>query len=302
MQKGFVFLPIVILALLVTLGGGYVVYRSQQATSRETKQESRSMPDLDFASDGVIQTTPTPSSDNQEKPKPTPLPTSTPTAKPTVQPTPKAVSGMTCGINSTTFGDNPLSVGLTYSFSTNKPGNFYVTAGQWDFNNDGNWDTSLNQVSVNGIYSHTFPGAGTYTVKLRIQINDGTILDCGTKQVIVPQGMSLTLSGQVYKDKNCNGTKDGGEDGIPGIEVHLTKLPERIQYATVTTDSSGNYRYSKNWLGEDTLVLELYQQYVLSQYAKSAPTVAVTLSSTNQSATVDLPLVPEENVMVCSGF
>ena len=51
-----------------------------------------------------------------------------------------------------------------------------------------------------------------------------------------------TVTGVVFEDKNGNGTKDPGEDGIPNVEVVITDSNGDPQ--TVTTDSNGEYSAS----------------------------------------------------------
>ncbi|HEY3900126.1 MAG TPA: SdrD B-like domain-containing protein [Chthoniobacter sp.] len=58
------------------------------------------------------------------------------------------------------------------------------------------------------------------------------------------QGSSL--AGSVYVDANNNGTRDGGETGIAGVQVQLTgtdAFGQAVSFTT-TTDSSGNYIFN----------------------------------------------------------
>jgi uncharacterized repeat protein (TIGR01451 family) len=64
-----------------------------------------------------------------------------------------------------------------------------------------------------------------------------------------------SLSGSVYVDRNNNGIRDAGEIGIPGVTIRLTGVDASgaAVNATVVTDASGNYRFTRMLPGTYTL-------------------------------------------------
>ncbi len=94
--------------------------------------------------------------------------------------------------------------------------------------------------------------------------------------------------------------KDSGENGISGVSVSIYQRPQYYLIGTVNSDQSGNYSYSKT--------IEPGETYILSSSAvapngyKSNPSYIEpdkTLNSSNNSATIDIPKVPNENVGSC---
>lgn len=60
------------------------------------------------------------------------------------------------------------------------------------------------------------------------------------------------ISGYVYDDKNENGTREPGEEGIPGVQIKITQISQTGNTRAnanpdittiVTTDSSGFFKY-----------------------------------------------------------
>lgn len=108
------------------------------------------------------------------------LPTLIPTTAPISEPTSPPVNhNLRCEISaSLSSGKAPLTSTLAYVV-LDIISNSYVTGAQWDFNGDGNWDTSMN--TDTGRVNYTFPEAKTYTVYMRAQLNDGRMTDtCST--------------------------------------------------------------------------------------------------------------------------
>lgn len=113
--------------------------------------------------------------------------------------------------------------------------------------------------------------------------------------------MTISLTGTIYRDENCNGVRDGSEGAIstPAI-VDIFKETEHYIYGSVTSDSSGNFSFSKSVSETDTVSLqpsiESPSGYT-GNYNFQYPTV--TLNSSNKSGNVSLPQVPNENHSNC---
>jgi hypothetical protein len=129
---------------------------------------------------------------NLKKPTPTPTvfrltPTSAPTAGPTTPPTstpiPEPENKLRCEINvDPQGGPDPLTVNMSYVvlYIGNDA---YVTGIQWDFENDGSWDTDLSL--ANSSVSHTYVGVGIYTIRMQVRLSDGRMTDACFRSIAV---------------------------------------------------------------------------------------------------------------------
>lgn len=113
--------------------------------------------------------------------------------------------------------------------------------------------------------------------------------------------ITITISGQLYRDVNCNGVRDGGEGAIgTSATINIAKLPEFYNYSTFNTDSNGWYSYSGKILDNESVTLSTS---AVSPYGYKSPPPynppSVTFNSSNRNATIDIPQVPAENVGVC---
>ncbi|MBI2338427.1 hypothetical protein HYU95_04560 [Candidatus Daviesbacteria bacterium] len=308
-QRGFV--PIIILISVLLVGAiGTVVYVKQQ----QPNSNSSLIPQEE-----TLTPTPTTSATTDNPPSNKPAqssvkPTTKPTASSTLSPTPKPTNKPTptntpapapkssCGINvlatpldpNSNF-DNPLTVQLTYS--ANSVGNKYMTGAQWDFDGNGSWDTDMSQ--SNGSITHTFPNSGSYNVKLQLKMSDGEITPTCSKTVTVPMGITVRLTGQVFNDKNCNGIKEPDEQGVSGVTVNIFKIPEYYVYTTLTSDSNGNYNLTRVIDPQGSLSIKP-SHVAAPGYKINTDQVPVALSSGQTSINKDLPMVPNENIGLCS--
>ena len=113
--------------------------------------------------------------------------------------------------------------------------------------------------------------------------------------------ISVTISGQIYRDENCNGIRDGGESNI-GVSaiVRFFKMPEFSVYGETNSDPSGSFSFSTEIKESESITLQVSVQSP-SGY-KSNPHYSdpsFTLNSDNRSASVDYPQVPNEFVGQC---
>jgi protocatechuate 3,4-dioxygenase beta subunit len=119
---------------------------------------------------------------------------------------------------------------------------------------------------VNGDYSFSDLGPGTYTVQEELQ--PGWIQTAppppGTYTVAATSGQDAsglvfgnfqlaTISGQVYDDLNGDGSNDGGTDpGLPGWTVNLLDSSGNV-VATTTSDVNGDYSFLNLGYGNYTI-------------------------------------------------
>jgi SdrD B-like domain/IPT/TIG domain len=109
---------------------------------------------------------------------------------------------------------------------------------------------------------------------LQVTVADGEVVDMGT---LIENGWWTEYSGYVFNDKNRNGKKDPGENGIPGFTLTMRKrdnsLMDRGQN-TAVTDADGYYYFESAYpLGEWT---------VMEAYSDSYYTTGITYQTDNQ--------------------
>ena len=115
------------------------------------------------------------------------------------------------------------------------------------------------------------------------------------------QDITVSLSGRIYKDINCNGTQDSEEGSIDTqVTINIYALPEYSILATLTSDSSGNFTYPRTITESDSLSIQ--PGPISPSGYKSNPhynNPSVTLNTNNRNTTVAMPQVPNENVSAC---
>lgn len=285
-EKGFI--PLYLIIVLVAFGvvGGVVYYRQNtntavEQTTNSTQEESASpsattSPTNKLSPSAIKTITPTPSKT---------APTNTGTPSPTTTSTVSSVKKNTCSVNVINGklnrdSSNPLLVTLTYSFTGY--GNVYMTGAQWDFDNNGTWDTDMSQ--SNGTAEQTYSSGGTKNVRLQVKGSDGNITDVCSKSFNLAQVIDVTLKGQVYKDNNCNKSKEDGDAGISGVRMTVDSNGQVLE--DLTSDSSGNYSFTKKISPEASLSLALGP----ADYNYNFFSMNVTLSKNNSTAILDVPL------------
>lgn len=110
---------------------------------------------------------------------PTPQSSTFPTA--TITPSPGPVQGICWITANKTEGSAPLTIQFYYSASYEDSDN-WVTAVQWDFEGDGQWDTELAFEEINKRPTFEY-SEGEYTVKMRVQLKNGFITEICTKKI-----------------------------------------------------------------------------------------------------------------------
>ncbi len=125
-----------------------------------------------------------------------------------------------------------------------------------DTNNNGQLDGTEQSTITNGNGEYELNGliAGTYTVREVMKTGwIQTVPGTGSYSVtLYPQQMTIyrnfgnfklgSISGQKYEDKNGNGSKNNGENGIQGWSINLYK--NNVLISTATTDANGNYTFA----------------------------------------------------------
>ncbi len=322
-QKGFIPLMIIFI-ILAGLGSGVFLVEKQthllsqaftgkpnqlnQVSSSPSPLENNTQnTDTNFTHktvfdyiNGRLVNNPTPSPIPSQTTKATPKPTSVPTA------TPKPLA--TCGINALVDADNSQAVKFFYSMSATGGGNIYASAYQWDFDGNGSWDTDFS--STNGTVAHTYPGFGSYTPKLQIKISNGQVTDICSKTISVPVGISVSFTGTVFKDNNCNDRREPDEPGISGMPLNFDKQDYTF-YKTISSNSDGSFNLTVNIPSNDFLTIAPFPD--LNKYSNvTDPSVVsyspfkihynvpfATLGSGEKTINKDVPLIPSENLSSC---
>lgn len=283
-QKGYV--PPIVLILLAVIGISAVVIIknlpiNQPQPSTTNQQEEANSSSVSEESGSTI----TPTKSKSQTPSPTSAPkTGSTNSTPTPTPT-SSVQKNSCVIN-VIYGrlgaadSDPLLVTLVYSFNSHN--NAYMTGAQWDFDGNGTWDTDLKQ--SNGTIEHTYSSGGNYTAKLKLQDSNGDMTDICSNSFSLSSAIDVSLNGQVFRDLNCNNSKDSGEGGISGVKFTIMSSSGMV-YQNTTTDQNGNYSFSKRIAINSSLPLLIstadHSYYFDSKY--------VTLNQQNNSATLDIP-------------
>ncbi len=156
---------------------------------------------------------------------------------------------------------------------------------------------SSNQVTtattdVNGDFSFTDVGPGTYTVEV-VQQTGYDASSTTSLSVTASSGSNVSdlnfgefvpvaLSGEVFGDVNGNGALDGGESGLSGWTVNLLNSSSQT-VGTVTTDPNGDYSFAA--IGPGAYSIQVVQQ---TGYVVSTSAVNVTTSSGQNVANLDV--------------
>lgn len=183
-----------------------------------------------------------------------------------------------------------------------------MTGAQWDFDGNGSWDTDLSQ--SNGTISHNFGKAGSYNPKLQLKISDGKMTPICTKTITVSSGITVSFTGKVFRDNNCNDIREPDEPGISGMPVRFFKS-DYSSYKTITSGGDGDYNLTATIADNASLTIQpspdlnLYSNVSdpsvvsYSPYKIHYDVPFATLNATQKSINKDVPLVPSENTGSC---
>lgn len=129
------------------------------------------------------------------------------------------------------------------------------------------------------------PKEGQNTIEFQYKNSDGAESQIVTRHFNFHrlQDITVTISGQVYKDLNCNNIKENGETGVSQMTVEMMQTDGLILVET-TTDSNGNYILSKT-IREDQSITVIPK--TLDHKARYDPPT-ITLSKNNKSANIDI--------------
>jgi large repetitive protein len=95
---------------------------------------------------------------------------------------------------------------------------------------------------------------------------------------VVPPG---AITGQVFVDTNRNGVRDGAEEPIADIVLHLVDASGKV-VATTTTDANGNFRFDDVPIGQYTITEEQPLRY--RSTTPDALTVTVKVGEVNSAS------------------
>lgn len=236
-----------------------------------------------------LQSTSTPTATNTQTPTPTPTTTPTPTSTP---PPPVMNIGypgenMTISINendSLCIVDEPVSntQGLQRKFKFNSSG--------WT-----NYET-ISALCVK-------PINGSNTIQLQYKNSSGSESQVYTRTFTAQliNNVSITFTGEIYRDENCNGVKDGTEQliSVPAT-ITMFRMPEWSIYGSTTSNSSGSFTYTGVIPSSEMVTLKpsiTSPSGYTSNPHYSEPTSVFGL--TMRSANVSIPQVPYEFFEAC---
>lgn len=104
-----------------------------------------------------------------------------------------------------------------------------------------------------------------------------------------PKNITLTLSGQVYNDLNCNNKKEEEETGFANQQILILQPRDGTLFDTVLSDGKGNYSFQRSVSEATSLIVE---PILIDPNIVHIPP-EVTLSSNNQSAKIDISRCPK---------
>jgi hypothetical protein len=281
-QDGFTPVILLLIVAAIAIVGSTVAYSivlnkhsASSSTQTENAQESSSL----NTEDELLPTnTQIPTSKNTTIPK-------TPTSQPILTPT-SIVKHNTCSVNLLADTSSQNNVRLTAGATSNNGS--YIKGAQWDFEGNGSWDTDMNISNQNTTHNYS---NGTYTVRLRTLMSDGSTTEVCTKSVSVPFGFTVSLDGVVYEDRNCNDMREPDEKGLAGVTVGITNMDGYGTLATLTTDSNGYYKFSYTLSAGNAITVSPYDK-PLDNYGVTKTRHKITLNSAQNSISMNLGQIP----------
>jgi Concanavalin A-like lectin/glucanases superfamily len=170
------------------------------------------------------------------------------------------------------------------SFTESNTSGPYTVDVNWG---DGSTDTTFTMTAAGAIpnHTHTFPSAGSDTVKITVKDSAGLASNTGAYPVTVSPAKTI-ISGTVFDDPNKNGKRDSGEAGLGGRQVY-DDANNNGKFDTGEpfdfTNSSGGYSLAVEGTGTVTV-----RQIMPANWTQTAPTnnagIKITLSPNSTKA------------------
>jgi len=130
-------------------------------------------------------------------------------------------------------------------------------------------------------------GLNRFSIQYKNQYGEESVIYTRQFNFHRVQQITVTLSGEVYNDLNCNNVKDSDESGFANQSITIMQ-PDGLVLATVTSDSSGNYSFSKSI--NETESITITPMPLDHGLVYTPPTV--TLNSDKKSAVIDISHCP----------
>lgn len=145
---------------------------------------------------------------------------------------------------------------------------------------------------------------GSHTITFQIKDKDGINSPVIIRNIFVslPQNITITLTGILYIDENCNGLKEPTEKPVSeNMSIDLLQIPELSVLYTAISDNNGTYNYSFTLKDNESLTLKLSpvstENYISNSLYEPRP---VTFNAGRKSYTQDLALVPVLKATQCN--
>ena len=114
--------------------------------------------------------------------------------------------------------------------------------------------------------------------------------------------IATVISGQVFADSNCNGTRDADESEIKAnVNLRFLKMPDNIVDGSLTTGIAGAFSYTKNLAESASVDIRIVPDN--NSYYQTNPKITyptVTLNKNSTSVQINIPMVPIENLSACN--
>ena len=147
-----------------------------------------------------------------------------------------------------------------------------------------------------------YEGQNTFSFQYKNSKGEESIVYIRTFTFHRIKKVTISFSGQLYRDGNCNNTQDSNEGNVNATTtVNIFKMPEFYIYDTISTNSSGLFTYSTSIDEVDSLSLQ--GGPISPEGYKSNPNYSsqtITFTKSNAKAHIVIPQVPNENISACS--
>ena len=154
------------------------------------------------------------------------------------------------------------------------------TSGNYTLSNLNAGNYIIRQKLPSASYLQTFPSGG-FGIHITLAQGQNALNQNFGDKIVVAAMQQASIAGKVFNDANGNGHLDAGEAGISGRTVWIDLDNDKVKDSTeptVTTDSSGNYKFSNLAAGTYTV-----REVVPAGWMQTLPTggngVVATVSS-----------------------